>query len=121
MKRVYVASASKGSRGLLRLYVNALASHHFVFAPMLGFNGMENPEIREYGMAACFYMVREWSEVVIALNENVETKGVWEEVELAELMTIPMCIFSPFGKTLHFHLAYEVDKFRDVLRWINGL
>ena len=121
MKRVYFASASKGSRKLAEIYVDILSLNHFVFAPTLGFRGTETLQIRGSIMEVCFHLVCGWADVVVALNEGVKTEGVWEELILAELQAVPSCLFSPFGKAVHYHQAYEVEKFKDVLKWVNEL
>ena len=52
MKRVYIASSSRGSITELEKFAQLIiVGGHFVFVPMLGFRGVENLEVSEMSLA----------------------------------------------------------------------
>jgi hypothetical protein len=93
-KLVYIASASKGDRLLLRDFVEVLkASGFFIFAPGLGFHGLEEtPEIRGRIMAVCSYAILH-SGVFVAFYEGVGSEGTWDEYQMAQVYRIPRAVF----------------------------
>ena len=79
--RIYLASASCGDRDHLREIAKSISNMgHFIFAPCLGFVGIETPTLREQVMLSCLRMVKEWPEVLVVFYEGLESFGIWDEV-----------------------------------------
>jgi len=121
MKRVYVASASKGSCEYLRLISSQIASEHFTFTPVLAFQGKEAPELRQPIMAVCLSVVREWAEVLVVIYEGVPTVGVWQEAELALSLNKPVGIYSPHADVSFNRQAKRFREYGRLREWLNGL
>jgi hypothetical protein len=119
--KLYIASASAGGRCNLRDFVSALAVEHFVFAPCLGFAGVETLEVRESVMGVCSWVVQHWAEVLIVYYEGVGTVGSWEELALAKTR-IPTAVFVSSESLFVPKEACNEFKFRNVpelMEWLN--
>ena len=91
MKRIYLASSSKGDRELLSIVAQELAHRgHFVFAPCLAFIGREIPEIRPQILQVCFTTVIQWAEALVILDEGIPSIGCENESDIARVRGIPI-------------------------------
>ena len=100
MKRVYIASASRGGRYQLKELAYTVAQKHFVFVPCLGFVGLETPEIRLKVMDACYWLIAGWAEVFLIFWEGIESEGIWREHRLADTVDLPLFLFNPLKKSI---------------------
>lgn len=119
MKRIYLASASKGSNKFVSVLADLLSLEYILFSPCLGFSGIETPEIRKKIMEACFYLVEYWAEVVVIVYDGTESVGIWEEMRLAELNNIPVCVYAPFAKPPRVGSVPVFYNFLSVTRWLD--
>ena len=98
-RRVYLASASKGDRELLRKIAFQITAggRAMVFAPCLAFVGIETPELRPIILDICFDTIREWAEDLYILDEGIPSEGCNAERNLARRCRIPVFIVRPDG------------------------
>lgn len=83
--RVYLASASKGDRELLRKVAKLITDNGqaIVFAPCLAFVGIETPENRPVIIKVCLNTITEWAEQLYILDEGIPSEGCDQERVLA--------------------------------------
>lgn len=123
---MYLASASNGNRGVLKLVGEFLAQEHYVFAPcLLGFGGFslgnEPEDVRSLVLSRDLKIL-DLLDTFVILWEGIESEGIWSELERANELAMPSAILRMSDAMMPDRgTAVLLNDLHDVKGWLNEL